>query len=94
MNIHALVKAFRAEMVAAGFDEVVERQWAPHATAGTHTHPFEALGLVVQGEMWLGVGTEPALQLLPGDRFHLLRDQPHTERYGDDGAIYWVAHRG
>lgn len=28
-----------------------------------------------------------------GDTFMLARDVPHTERYGPDGATYWVARR-
>jgi hypothetical protein len=31
--------------------------------------------------------------LLPGDTFALERDERHAERYGDDGATYWVARR-
>ena len=46
---------FRAEMLAAGYDEVLERPWAPGTMLDTHTHPFEANAIVVQGEMWLTV---------------------------------------
>jgi hypothetical protein len=31
--------------------------------------------------------------LRPGDGFQLARDEPHAERYGAEGAIYWVARR-
>jgi hypothetical protein len=30
---------------------------------------------------------------LPGDQFTLDHDVPHAERYGADGASYWVARR-
>jgi hypothetical protein len=42
--------------------------------------------------MWLTVG-EQERHLLPGDEFTLDRDVPHAERYGKDGATYWVARR-
>ena len=40
--------------------------------------------------MWLTVdGVTQHLQ--PGDRFDLPAGQPHAERYGPQGATYWVA---
>ena len=47
------LERFRDAMLAAGYEEVLERPWAPGAEAPVHTHPFEAEALVVQGEMWL-----------------------------------------
>ena len=58
----------------------------------SHTHPFAVKALVVQGEMWLTVGDD-ARHLRPGDTFALERDERHAERYGNDGATYWVARR-
>ena len=84
---------FEAKSRAAGFDEVLERHWAPDTVIPTHTHAFEVDALVTQGEMWLGC--EGRVQhLRPGDRFALPRDVPHDERYGAEGATYWVARRG
>ena len=76
-----------------GFDEVLERRWAPDTELGTHVHPFDASALVVQGEMWLTVHGATR-HLLPGDTFELDRGTPHTESYGAQGATYWVARRG
>ena len=84
---------FRTDMLAAGYDEVLERAWAPGTVVAQHTHPFEANALVVRGEMWLGIDGGPARHLRPGDRFHLQPHVPHDERYGPDGALYWVARR-
>ena len=85
---------FRDDMLAAGYEEVLERSWAPGAVAPVHTHPFEANALVVQGEMWLTEQGGSERRLQAGDRFHLQPDTPHEERYGPMGAIYWVARRG
>jgi hypothetical protein len=85
-------EAFTRDMKAEGFDEVIERKWQPHAILDSHTHPFALKALVVDGEMWLTVGDE-IRHLLPGDEFALERDVPHAERYGEQGATYWVARR-
>ena len=72
-----------------GFQEVAERHWDAGVEVDTHTHPFAVEALVVQGEMWLGCDGR-TLHLLPGDRFELAHSQPHSERYGPAGAVYWV----
>ena len=84
---------FRDEMLGAGYEEVLARSWAPDTVVPVHTHSFEANALVVQGEMWLTEQGRPARRLVPGDRFHLQALAPHDERYGPDGATYWVARR-
>ena len=85
-------EAFSASTRAEGFNEVLERKWQPLLVLHTHTHPFAVKALVVQGEMWLTVGDHER-HLLPGDEFALARDVPHAERYGAEGATYWVARR-
>ena len=83
---------FEAEARAQGFDEVLERRWPPSKVLDIHTHPFALRALVVAGEMWLTVGDD-VRHLRPGDSFALERDVPHAERYGAEGATYWVARR-
>jgi len=85
-------EAFAANARAAGFDEVVERRWDARTVLETHTHPFAVSARVVQGEMWLTVG-DAVRHLLPGDTFTLDREVPHAERYGEEGATYWIARR-
>jgi quercetin dioxygenase-like cupin family protein len=83
---------FAGDARAAGFDEVLERTWAPNTVIDTHTHAFSVSALVVQGEMWLSVGADTR-HLRPGDTFELGFEVPHAERYGAEGATYWVARR-
>lgn len=83
---------FQAQALAEGFDEVLEREWAPGTVLETHTHPFSVKALVVHGEMWLTVGDQTR-HLFAGEPFTLERDVPHAERYGSQGATYWVARR-
>jgi len=88
----ATFESFAAEHRAAGCDEVLERRWKPNQVVDTHTHPFSVQALVVQGEMWLTVGAQTR-HLRAGDRFEPEHSVPHSERYGADGATYWVARR-
>lgn len=85
-------KRFEAQALATGFDEVLSRPWPPLHEVPLHTHPFAARARVVQGEMWLTVDGHTR-HLLPGDGFELEADEPHSERYGAEGATYWVARR-
>jgi quercetin dioxygenase-like cupin family protein len=84
--------SFRRRALAAGADEVVERRWAPDQIVETHEHPFDADALVTEGEMWLTCGGETR-HLGPGDTFQIAAGTPHAERYGPQGATYWVARR-
>lgn len=86
------IDAFRAQAMSRGFDEVLERRWAPDLVLDTHTHPFAAEGLVVEGEMWLQC-EDGTRHLRVGDRFSLGAGVPHAERYGPQGAAFWVARR-
>jgi len=86
-------EAFTAAARAAGFDATLERTWAPHTVLDLHTHPFDAEAVVTQGEMWLTCG-DTTMHLLPGATFSIDRGIEHHERYGADGATYWVARRG
>ena len=83
---------FEASALAKGFDEVAPRVWDAAQTVDVHTHPFSVEALVVRGEMWLKVGDDTR-HLLAGDTFELAHGQPHSERYGNEGATYWAARR-
>ena len=85
-------ETFSRQARAAGFDEVIERVWAPDTVLPEHTHPFAVQAIVTQGQMWLTLEGQTR-ELRTGDRFELDRDVPHAERYGPEGATYWVARR-
>lgn len=85
--------AFEAAARAAGFDEVLTREWAPGLQLAEHAHPFSVSAHVARGEMWLIVDGN-SRHIRAGEDFQLARDVPHAERYGPDGATVWVARRG
>ncbi|MBC7481936.1 MAG: AraC family transcriptional regulator [Rhizobacter sp.] len=85
-------EAFQAEALAAGCDEALVREWQPNAVLGTHSHLFDAEAIVVRGEMWLTEGGR-TWHLTPGATFRLAAGTLHGERYGLEGATYWVGRR-
>jgi len=90
--MHPTFESFAADMRAQGFDEIVEVSWPPLTVLDTHQHAFAAKALVVRGEMWLSFGDQTE-HLLPGGTFELDAAEPHSERYGQEGATYWVGRR-
>ena len=83
---------FESRQKAKGFDEVLERHWEPAQVVATHSHPFDASAVVVKGEMWLTVG-DATRHIAQGGTFEVARNTPHSERYGSEGASFWVARR-
>lgn len=83
-------ETFQADALARGADEVLLRDWTPNQVVEPHSHPFNADALVVAGEMWLMVGDDTQ-HLLAGDTFQLPAGTLHHEKYGPEGATYWVA---
>jgi quercetin dioxygenase-like cupin family protein len=88
----ASLQDYETEMHALGFPEVVVRDYSADEVIPTHTHPFAAKAVVVRGEMWLTRGDDTQ-HLRVGDGFQLAHQEPHAERYGSEGATYWVGRR-
>lgn len=88
----ASFEAFEADARAQGFDEVLVREWSAGLVLDEHTHPFEVQARVTRGELWLTRGGHTQ-HLQAGDGFQLERGAPHAERYGLQGATFWVARR-
>ncbi len=85
-------ESFQADMLRQGFEAVLVREWAPDTVVAEHSHPFAANAVVVSGEMWLTVAGNT--RYLPvGGTFELAAGVEHSERYGAQGATYWVARR-
>ncbi|MEY4750955.1 MAG: hypothetical protein RIQ60_3169 [Pseudomonadota bacterium] len=83
---------FQAQSLADGYDVAVERVWAPDTVVDEHTHPFDTRATVMAGELWLTVAGQTR-HIGVGEGFDLAAHVPHSERYGPQGATYWVARR-
>jgi hypothetical protein len=92
MNSHANLTEFTAQAMEDGFDEVVQKEWAPNLAVGKHTHPFDVKVQLSAGQVELtfdsGVQTYQA-----GQGFFIARGVEHSELYGSEGATFWVARK-
>ena len=83
---------FTAQAMDDGFDEILQKDWAPKLVIDKHTHPFDARVQVAAGQVTLeladGVQTFAA-----GQSFYIPRGTEHAEEYGADGATFWVARK-
>lgn len=83
---------FRAGLAADGFTEVLERDATPGSALPTHSHPFDARLLVLEGTLRLTqAGAER--RLAAGDWCELARGEPHAEAYDADGARLLIGRR-
>ncbi len=78
---------FVQELVAQGFPKPVIVDQVPNGGIGPHRHDFEAKALILEGEITLEVDGKKTLYR-PGDVFHLLLNQLHSEQYGPQGVRY------
>jgi quercetin dioxygenase-like cupin family protein len=83
---------FLSMLVLDGFPEPILVEREADGYLDDHTHPFEVKALVVSGQIDLvvdGVRTS----YISGELFHLLENQVHTERYGNNGVQYLASRR-
>ena len=78
---------FRKMLAEHGVETVVEVQREPNGSLDTHTHPFEASALILEGEITL-VAEGKTTHFKAGDTFRLAANVPHTEHYGPQGVRY------
>jgi quercetin dioxygenase-like cupin family protein len=85
-------QAFIDHLQADGYAEPVLIQRAAGGHLDEHSHPFEAMALVLKGEIRIHAGGEIKIYRA-GDVFHLRRGEPHRESYGPDGVDYLSGRR-
>jgi quercetin dioxygenase-like cupin family protein len=84
--------AFEARLRAEGYDEILTKTLAPDVVIADHTHPFDVLALVLDGEATIDCGQGPRTYR-PGDLLEVARDTVHSERYGPQGYSFLVGRR-
>jgi quercetin dioxygenase-like cupin family protein len=92
MNAHANLIEFTAQAMDDGFDEVVQKEWAPDLVIEQHTHSFDVRVQVSRGEVNLSLATGTQ-KIGAGQSFYLARNTEHAEHYGPEGATFWVARK-
>ena len=84
--------AFINSVIADGYAEPVTVTREPNASVDTHSHPFSAKALILEGEIRLVVSDVSKIYR-PGDIFQLDINTPHQEYYGPQGVTYLVGRR-
>jgi quercetin dioxygenase-like cupin family protein len=85
-------EAFEARLRAEGYDEILTKTLAPNAVIPEHTHPFDVLAMVVDGEATIDCGQGPRTYR-PGDLLEVPRGVVHSEHYGPNGYTFIVGRR-
>lgn len=83
---------FEKRLHTEGFSQTVIVEREANGRLDLHTHPFEALALILAGEIRIDADGESRLYRV-GDVFHLAAGQPHAESYGPEGVRYLVGRR-
>lgn len=75
-----------------GFAEPVKVSRDPNGFLDSHTHPFEAKALILEGEIKIVVASQEHTYRA-GEVFQLAENTPHAEYYGPQGVTYLVGRR-
>lgn len=78
---------FRKLLAEQGFEAPVLVERAPATQLDNHVHPFEALALIISGEITLST-EQGDTTYRPGETFHLQPNELHREAFGPEGVRY------
>ena len=85
-------EAFEARLRAEGYDEILTRTIEPDVVIGRHTHPYDVLALVLDGEATIDCGQGPRTYRA-GDVLEVAAELAHDERYGPAGYTFLLGRR-
>jgi len=88
MNTEAFQEAAEKE----GYTLDDPNSLSPNKHNTEHTHPFDAMVMVLEGEITIGCGGE-STTYGPGDSCSMAAETPHTETVGANGVTLLVARR-
>jgi quercetin dioxygenase-like cupin family protein len=84
--------AFEARLKAEGFPEIRTNGFPANRHNPEHTHPFDVLALVLEGDITLTVAGK-ARKYRAGEEFSMQAGCAHIEDIGPDGVRYLVGRR-
>jgi quercetin dioxygenase-like cupin family protein len=84
--------AFEARLRAEGYDEILTKTLEADVVIPDHTHPYDVLALVLDGEATIDCGQGPRVYR-PGDELAVAADVVHSERYGPSGYTFLLGRR-
>lgn len=84
---------FETKLKAEGYSEMVEREMPASETGLEHSHEFDALLLVLDGEMTIACNGKPQT-FRAGDICSVPAGTLHTEQYGSGATgVHYLAGR-
>jgi len=84
--------AFETRLRAEGYDEILVKTVEAGLVIDLHSHPYDVLALVLDGEAEIDCGAGPRTYR-PGDILEVAGGLPHTERYGPLGYTFLLGRR-
>ena len=84
--------SFEARLRAQGYPEIRTNELPPNRRNAEHSHPFDVLALVLEGDITLTVDGN-ARTYRAGDEFSMQAGCPHVEDVGPAGVKYLVGRR-
>jgi quercetin dioxygenase-like cupin family protein len=84
--------SFEERLRAEGFPEIRTNRLQPGCHNAEHSHPFEVLALVLEGDITLTVEGN-ARTYRAGEEFSMKAGCPHVEDVGAQGVTYVVGRR-
>ncbi len=86
------LQEFTRQLAAEAFSDVATKEMPAGPEVAAHSHPFDVMALVLEGEITLGVAGARTIYRA-GDVFTMAAGCEHTELYGDAGVRYLVGRR-
>jgi quercetin dioxygenase-like cupin family protein len=83
---------FEARLKQEGYPQIRTNQMPPNCHNAEHSHPFDVLALVLEGDITLTVGGA-ARTYRAGEEFSMKAGCPHVEQVGAAGVKYLVGRR-
>ena len=83
---------FEARLKAEGYPEIRVNEFEPNRKNAEHSHPFDALALVLDGDITITVDGK-ATTYRRGDEFSMKAGCRHIEDIGPQGVSYLVGRR-
>jgi quercetin dioxygenase-like cupin family protein len=84
--------SFEARLKGEGYPEIRTNELQPNCRNAEHSHPFDVLAMVLEGDITLTVAGN-ARTYRAGDEFSMKAGCPHTEDVGPAGVKYLVGRR-
>lgn len=84
--------SFEARLKAEGYPEIRTNEMRPNSRNAEHSHPFDVLALVLEGDITITVDGS-ARTYRVGDEFSMKAGRRHVEDIGPGGVKYLVGRR-